>query len=188
MKIKPQLSPPGGHIFKDAEGVTHQGESWAHLVRVVAQYRALRKMQPGNPAKEITEAVCQANPSLCHNGPGEIGNNDRDAFRIRVAHWVSQIVQKVRHKTLRFVEPIKARERADVCRGCPFQDGWQLNCPGCVRASEALHNQIVGSRPQAGAGLLGCALLSEDTAVNVHLDEPRLNDPRLPAHCWRKVK
>lgn len=188
MTIKPQLYPPGGYNFRESDGSVHSGNSWAHLVRVVAQYRAVRRLPPGNPAKEITEAVCQANPQLCHNGPGELGGGDMEAYYIRVAEWLARVMQKVRHASVRFVDAIKARERAEICRGCPYQKQWMKNCVSCQKSADASQKHILRGRPDAGRGLLGCEILSEDTAVSVHLDDAPKGDPRLPGHCWRKRK
>jgi hypothetical protein len=188
MKLKPHLVPPGGYVFRDAEGVSHQGQSWPHLVRVVAQHRAMRKLAPGDPAKEITEVVCSAHPELCHAGPGVIGEGDKDAYHSRVASWLAKMVGLFRAGRLRYCDAAAARERAEVCRGCRYQDGYQKGCVTCQQSNQAVQDQLLRGRPDAGRGLLGCAVLSEDTAVSVHLDEPRLNKAELPAHCWRKVK
>lgn len=188
MNLKPHLSPPGGYKFRDTDGAIHTGDGWAHLVRVVAQYRALRKLPAGDPQREITEAVCQADPKLCHNGPGELGTGDKEAFHLRVVNWVSRMIQFMRSHRLRFVDAIVARERADICRGCPFQDVYTKGCESCSKAAASLQKQVVAGRPEAGRGLLACGILSEDTVISVHLDSERLNNARLPAHCWRKRK
>lgn len=188
MNLKPGIHPPGGYNFVESDGTIHKGDSWAHLARVVAQYRALRKLPAGDPQREITEIVCQVDPKLCHQGPGQLGTGDKDAYHTRVAGWLARLVQRTRSKVQRFVDGIVARERADVCRGCPFQEVHTKGCESCSRASEALRKQIVGDRVAAGRGLLGCALLSEDTVVSVHLEQDPAKDPRLPAHCWRRPK
>jgi hypothetical protein len=186
MKIKAGLTPRDGYRFRDTDGVVHEGESWAHLVRTVARYRATRGLPPGDPQREITEAVCQSDPKMCHNGPGELGDGDRDAFHLRVMDWVIKRVQLMRSKRLRFVDGIKAGERADTCRACPYQQSFQRGCASCSSSVGALQNQVVGGQAKVSQGLLACAILSEDTHISVHLEEPRLNNLKLPGHCWRK--
>lgn len=187
MKIKPGLVPPGGYIFRDSDGVVHRGQNWPHLVRVVAQYRAHARKPPGNPAQEITSAVCAVHPQLCHvKGPSALGSDDKEAYYLRVMSWLTRAAERFRMKTIKYVTPLEAQERADICRRCQFQDVWMKDCPSCQKSADKISAQLTKDRPQVGRGLMGCAVLSENTEVSVHLVEDQVTDSRLPAHCWKK--
>lgn len=187
MRINTHLTPPKGHVFTDSEGVTHRGESWAHLVRVVAQYRALRALPPGNPHKEITQQVCYNNPRLCmKGGTDSLAGGDKNAYHLRVATWIAKRTEDKRQGRLRYVGTAEAQDRAEVCRQCPFQNEWQKDCRICQKGTVALRKSFVGDRPNSGQGLLGCELLSEDTHVSIHLAQPGVPDARLPKKCWRR--
>lgn len=186
MTIKHGIRPNGGYKFRDSDGAVHEGESWAHLVRVVAKYRALRKIPAGDPQKEITEAVCMAEPTVCHKGPGELGDGDRDAFHLRIIAWLTDQMKLNRSHRLKFVDGVVAGERAEICRKCHFQRSFAKGCQSCGNATVSLQAQAMAGHVDVGPDLMGCSLLSEDTKVSVHLDQVRLNNPNLPKHCWRK--
>jgi hypothetical protein len=113
---------------------------------------------------------------------------DRDAFYLRVLNWMLRFVEAKRRGPVPFVDGIAARERAEICRQCPFQHGWEKDCSTCRDSSKAVQRQILEGREDFGRGLLGCLPLSENTAISVHLDEAQVADEKLPAHCWRKKK
>ena len=186
MKIKRGLVPKAGYRFRDVDGVVHEGKGWGDLVRVVARYRAMRNLPAGDPQREITEAVCQADPKMCHNGPGELGEGDSNAFHLRVMDWLIRLLNAAKAKRVKFVNGIVAGERAEICRRCPYQQTFAKGCESCNHATGIIQQQIIKDQPQLGRDLFGCALLSEDTQVSIHLDESRLNNPTLPRHCWRR--
>lgn len=189
MKIKPGLVPKRGYVFTDAEGVTHVGDNWPHLVRVVAQYRAMNRKPPGDPAAEITVMVCSAEPDLCHKkGPSVLESKDKETFFVKIQDWTSRRLMEARRRILRFVKPLDAANRADLCRKCPYQRPWKKGCDSCNKASEAVVKSILGDRPSVGLGLLGCGILEENTELSIHLEQPVSMDDRLPKACWRRRK
>lgn len=189
MIINRHIRPPQGYVFTDSDGVTHTADSWPHLVRVIAQYRALNRKPPGDPAREITAVVCMQNPSLCQSGGTDpLERVDREGFYMRVMGWVVRQIDRIRKKELRHVNAIIARERANICRECPFQNGWEKDCSTCRESARVAHRQVLGGSEDMGRGLLGCLVLSEDTSLSVHLEQPAVKDARLPDKCWRRAK
>lgn len=189
MILNSHLRPPGGYTFTDSDGTSHTGSSWPHLVRLVAQHRALTGMLPGDPAREITAVVCMRDPRLCSAGGRDpLHRVDKEAFYLRVIGWMLKLTETVRRKAVKYVDGITARDRAEICRGCPFQNGWEKDCSSCRESTRAVHRQLIGDRENFGKGLLGCLILSEDTSVSVHLDAEKVSNPNLPERCWRRAK
>jgi len=112
----------------------------------------------------------------------------KEAFYLRVLNWMLRLVEAKRKGDLPFVDGLVARDRAEICRKCPFQHGWEKNCATCKDSTKAVQRQLVEGRDDFGRGLLGCLILSENTAVSVHLKGDEVSEDKLPANCWRKKK
>ena len=68
IKLNPDIRPPGGYTFRDADGVVHFASDTAKLVEVIKKYRARIGRPPGDPLMEFTMQVYGRSPQCCIKG------------------------------------------------------------------------------------------------------------------------
>lgn len=188
-RINVNLYPSGGHWFKDRDGSTHRGDSWAAVIARVTSYRKRNNMPPGDPEQEVHDFACKHNTHLCHDENPEVIKRALrgTSMKGRVLKWLAEIRKSRATREIKFVEPSEASARAEICASCPGNTPYPAGCGSCKAAVRASRDEVLGRRSVDGR-LNGCNLVGEDLPTSIHLDQVRVNEPELPAHCWRKAQ
>lgn len=189
--FNPNLYPPDGYRFRDADGTLFKGESWRDVRRQVAEYRARNGMPPGDPEAEINAQQCAQTPGLCHGdkpapvrlqGSGSNGNE-------RVLNWLGSIlISRRQNGTPAVVSAAEAVRRAAICALCPRQKALSSACEACLNTIRDSRKVILNGEKPVHAALHPCSVLGEDCISSVHLDLAPSSDPELPSSCWRRKK
>lgn len=192
----PNVYPPDGYYFVDAEGVRHTGTSWADLVAKVRDFRVRNGKPIGNPIAEINEFTCERYPQGCREPkkvfPGQAnapGVSPGAKMAAAVNRWFYAVIQALSTRPSPLVSAAEAQRRADICLKCPRQASFVSHCGTCADAAFRLGLSIRKAKDVAnGDSLRGCGILGEDTRTSVWLDglEPS-NAEGLPTKCWRKA-
>jgi hypothetical protein len=188
-RINVNLFPKDGYLYKEADGTTLAGNTWEGVIARVRSYRKRAGLPPGNPDEEVRAQACQRNPAICTNDDGQ------HAAAVKVATLKSRILQwfaKTKRENSRlpieffkFEEEMKAR--ADICASCPQNKEMPDGCSSCRAAVSELRSDIIGGRRVDGRLTHhGCNVLGSDLATSVWINEPTVDNPELPPHCWRK--
>lgn len=187
--FNPNLYPPDGYRFKDANGTLFKGESWRDVRRQVKEYRARNGMPPGDPEAEINAQQCAQTPGLCHGDkPAPVrtttsGSNGNE----RVLNWLgSVLIARRQNGTPALVDKAAARARAAICAVCPRQKALSAACDSCLNTIRDSRKVILNGETPVHQGLSTCGVLGEDTVSSVHLDLAPLDEFDLPLNCWRR--
>lgn len=174
----------GGHVFKESDGTTHRADTWPGVIARVKLYRKRNNLPEGDPESEIYAQACQSNPSICSKETAETKRKQKEvSLKGRLLSWLSR---KKQQKQLSFVDKDVMDRRSKTCASCPQNQALTEGCSSCRAAVAAMREELLGDR-KINARLNGCVILGHDCAVAVHLDEVRVDEPDLPAHCWRKI-
>lgn len=186
--INPNLHPKTGFVFKEKDGTTIAGNTWAGVAARLAAYRKRNNYPPGDPINEVQQQACEKNPSYCV----EESAIYRQAVKVvslksKILAWFSAMKKQNARKPLQFVDDNTYLHRAGVCINCPHRRALEEGCSSCKAAVRELRADIIGGR-SSHQGLVdhGCGILGVDLATAVHLDEPTVENPELPGHCWHK--
>jgi hypothetical protein len=182
------LYPSGGHFFKDSDGSNHRAGSWKRVIEKVRDYRARAGLPPGNPNDEVMAQACVRQPAICNNAPTQVTVVKKDApFKAKVLQWFREISKSQARGPLRYVSELERKQRVAICSKCPFNiDTETSGCGSCKAAVAAYRRNLLASRP-VDDSLGGCKILNADLPTAVSLDEVRVDNAALPAHCWRKI-
>jgi hypothetical protein len=185
--INVNLFPKTGYVFKDQNGVTHVGSSWAGVIAKVIAYRKRMSQPPGNAEAEVVAQACANNPAYCR----EETEAQKQAYRkVSIKGRVLRFLALAReHKdagSLTFSQPQDAANRAAVCARCPFNQPLPSGCGACNKARKEGQLYVLGRQRNIDARLHGCLVLGEDVAVAAHLERVTVDNSELPADCWRK--
>ena len=184
MIINPNVHPKTGHFFKDSEGVRHFADSWPGVIARVKAYRKRMGKPEGDVAAEVTAQACSREPIICHpDGRAATESAVRkSSLKSKILSW---LVSVRGNQEKRFVDDALAKQRADICAKCPKQVPLPGGCASCANAVIGLRKEIVGGRP-LDARLTECDVMTEDTQVTTWIDMTAVDNPDLPAHCWRR--
>lgn len=187
IRVNLNLYPRDGYYFKDSDGTVLRGQNWRQVAKKVVEYRKLAKLPPGNPDVEIAEQACARQPNLCHNVTKVVPINKALSLKSRVLKWLTQFRNLANSpQKLEYVTESEAKSRAEVCARCPMNVPLgPSSCSACKQAVTELRKGIIGPRKVDGR-LNACNILGVDLSTAMHLDEIRLDNGDLPAHCWRK--
>lgn len=188
-RINVNLYPANGFVFTLPDGTRlRSSKGWSDLIVRIKVYRKVNHLPKGDPLAEVNEQACQGNPSLCSEQdpprPVPIVGGGRKSLKGKALAW--QMETRRHKKQLVFVSPEEAKQRADICAKCPFNVDVSGGCGSCRRALSEAREDIL-SRRVIDHRLNACDKLGIDTVIATHLDEPRVNNPELPAHCWKKA-
>jgi hypothetical protein len=187
-KINPNLYPKDGYFFKESDGSLHRGKNWREVVAKVTEYRKLKGLTPGSVVREVMAQACQRNPNLCHEETTEPRPRTPVPLKALVLRWMFKLAQGKTPGSISLVKPEDARNRADVCAGCPFNQALGVNsCSACKQSMDAHRKIIFEGRAKFDGRLGGCKALAVDLGSFVWLDYPRVDNEALPAHCWSKI-
>lgn len=181
--LNPNLHPHEGHFFKESDGATLRGSTWAGVIKRVILYRQRAKLPPGNPEQEVTAQACSRDPVLCREDNGAHAEAvKRQPLKARVLTWLNRVRAE---KDKQFVEEATTRQRATICATCPNNKDLPGGCASCKAAVKILREQVIERRFQDGR-LRACEILGEDLPTAANLELQTVENSELPAHCWRK--
>jgi hypothetical protein len=187
MRIKKNLSPKDGHYFKETDNSIHRANSWGGVIKKVTRYRALNHLPPGNPEQEVFSQACAREPTLCyHESRVTVEHRQTASLKGRVLAWLSHRMRNP--GALAFTsDPAEPARRAQICATCPKNVALPEGCSSCRKVVVALRKEVLKGRAVDGR-LNACAVIGQDNATSVHLDDVALPDHELPDHCWRKAR
>lgn len=189
LEINFNLGPSDGYVFTDRDGTVRRGEGWKDLERRIRGYRALNKLDPGNPWEEIVSQVCARQPSLCRQ-PGTNGAGPRGAgsmsFNQRVMAMMVHMIGLKRTQRLPRVDDATAARRAAICSTCPMQRSLNESCKSCLYSIDASRRALLDGAPSLHQNLMPCSVLAEDCQTTVHVDQAPTVANGMPANCWRR--
>jgi len=187
LRMNPNLYPPDGYSFQDADGVLHRGESWRHLRMVVTAYRTRNRKPAGDLDAEINAYHCAKYAGLCYgNNPVPHPVASGSSVTAKVANWIGTILGEFRRGLLRLVSREEAKRRAAICAVCPAQSSLSTVCSSCIASVESARRALLGDAGPVHQSLYPCGLLGEDCQLSVHLALKPSVEKSLPANCWRK--
>lgn len=189
MELNQNLYPPDGYVFRERDGFLIRGDSWRNLAVQVDQYRSNRGLSTATTWDEIVEQTCRRAPSQCRGGPPPgLGDAPPYSVKDRLMDWLLETARAVKEKTVKHVTSTEMQTRASLCSQCELRKTYSNGCSQCESTMESHRRIILQQRDRGISSDLPCHGLIEDVSVSTWLDLPRVNEPRLPGHCWRKAK
>lgn len=188
IRINSNLFPKSGFIFKEADGTTIAGNTWAGVVARLRSYRKRNNLPPGDPENEVRTQACDRDPVLCNNDDGSHAAAVKIAtLKGRILQWFSRIKKEALRTPFVFASGTDAANRANVCAGCPHRKPLPEGCSSCKAAVTELRVSVIGDRaPDKRLIQHGCNVLGTDLSTQAWLEEITVDHPELPGHCWRK--
>lgn len=184
-RINVNLFPKDGYVFKDGSGVVFKANSWSNVITKVIEYRRRAGLPIGDPKAEVEDYACKRNPTLCRDNTQRPVVVPPISLKARALQWLNRIAQ-VPKADLIYVNAAEAEQRAAVCSKCPNNQLISADtCSSCKKAFTTFREMLIGNRSKAH-NLGACVALGSDLVAAVHLDEVRVDNPSLPAHCWRR--
>jgi len=184
--INPNLYPHDGRFFIDSDGARISGDTWAGVIRRVEGYRRRQGRPVGDVAAEVTAQACQRNPVICTEDNAAYKQELRkSSLKSRVLAWFSAFIHQVQSSPPTFSSENDARNRANVCAGCPLNTALPDGCSSCKAALNEMRKSVIGGRFQ-DQRIHACNALSEDLNTVVWIEQTTVENPALPGHCWRK--
>ena len=185
-RINPNLFPRDGYYYKERDGAPIRStRGWKDLAARVVDYRRRNGIPAGDPMNDINEQVCQRQPNYCTDANPLVPQtppNRPMSFKGTVLQWLTQ--QRSR-QDVQLVSSELAAQRANICAGCPFNQALQGGCSACKNFITEVRALILKGR-NVDQRLNACSLLSADTGILTHLDDPTIENGELPRHCWKK--
>lgn len=186
-EINPHLYPDGGYVFTNADGSVLRGENWHSLERRVRGYRALNKLDPGDPWREIVTQICAKHPAVCRDqAPGGMRGQHSLTFNQIVLNWLVSVIGLKRVNRLPRVDDATAARRAAICSTCPRQKGLNESCSSCMYSLKHSRSALLDGAISPHQNLMPCGVLGEDTATAVHFEQASTDARGLPENCWRR--
>lgn len=187
------LYPPCGYSYPDPEsGLEFSGGNWPEVVAKLTAYRQANGIAVGDPDEEIFGWYCRKFPKYCEDSKvkRQFVRLARSAagFASAMQAWIADTFSKVNSRKIGYVSGTTLHERVAICTRCPKQKRWTLGCAGCEKSLMKIVGRMLRGTDSEGRDLAACAVLREETSVSVHLDLKPVEDPRLPAKCWRRAK
>lgn len=185
-KINVAIAPKAGYFFLEKDGTPIRGMgSWRSVIARVASYRKRNGLPPGDPRTEVNAQACEREPNNCNDTEDPV---TKAALKVaslkgRVLAWLSGL--RGRADSLLWGDGENAAARIAVCLSCPAHTSITGGCGSCKKALSEVRKALAGPRhidPRAA----GCVILGEDVGINVWIDQPTLDNPELPACCWRR--
>lgn len=186
-RINVNLYPKDGYFFIEADQSRHRAASWRAVIKRVTEYRQRQGLPVGNVEVEVMEQACSRNPSLCVQDNAAPAPKPQVTLKHRVIQWLSAISRIADRGPLSFVREKESTARASICAKCPKNTALGVkSCSTCKQALAEYRKNLIGGARVRDARLGGCDVLGADLVTAVHLDEIRVDNPALPANCWRK--
>ena len=184
----PHLYPPGGFVFKDADGIEHRGGNIEDLAYKIAEYRLRRDMPPGNPVAEATEQLCTRYPSRCRRTLASSGavlaKTKANALMSAVAVWLRETWRRVATRQVTWASTDVVKARVATCLACKYHQVASVDCPTCQDSLDRVSFQLRAGRDRDSGRLSMCNHYQRDARVDVLLEDPP--DPQAPEPCWKR--
>ena len=185
------IIPPGGYHFVDRSGGTENritGSGYANVAENLLSFRLKNGYPMGNPLQEVYDYVCSNWRHVCTDtNPEPAPIDPRASLASRVSDWVGRFVTLTGPDA--GAEETVAKQRADVCRGCPKNQNYRGGCTPCVASIEQQSFIYRRNRDVPGGDTLGaCTVLNEHTRTSVWSTKlkPIPAGADVPDTCWRK--
>ena len=189
IRINSNIFPKGGFVFKTTDGTTIQGSTWSGVVARLREYRKRNNLPPGDPDNEVRQQACERNPGLCTQDDGQHAAMVKIAtLKGRILQWFGLIRKRMATQPLDFVSPDVANQRLNVCLGCEHnKELTDSGCSSCKKTVKELENNVKGGRKSDSRfAHRGCNVTGEHLATSAWIDQVTVDNPELPAYCWRK--
>lgn len=195
------MVPPTGYSYRErATGVWFTCDSEADLRAKVKAHREYKGIQTDTIDKDIEEQMClRLDDRWCKAcDGGEVyepvidrtkGMTTEMAFsanRAIISFIKGAIVALFTGKSA-WVDPYKSSERANICRGCPFNK--PLNGCSCQDAYKAIEAMIPEKRKQPGCHICaacGCSLQAKLNMPDSVVAESIAPGTTFPPWCWQR--
>jgi hypothetical protein len=181
-ELNPNLRPPGGYRFVDANGVTHDSDKISTLAEIVGRHRERAGFAVGNPMADILDQICGKYPRFCREvqAPGVPAEK---TLAITVAH---RIRQEIMHPpSERNVDSDEAARRAAICAACPHRVNWAEKCPPCLKSVQKyIRVAVRPAQLQPDTEHFSCKLGLDSIAIVVYRSKMK-KLLGAPARCWR---
>ena len=187
LRINVNLYPKDGYFFRDSDGTPIRAGNWRAVIKKVIEYRERAGRPVGDVESEVIAQACQRNPQICRETIRVNIANRPVSLKSTVLQWLTGVKKiKERDGKVATVPLAEEKIRADVCAKCPLNTPLGVNsCSSCKRTLIEFRKFIFGDG-RADGRLGGCSVLGVDLPTAARLDEIRVDNPQLPAHCWRK--
>lgn len=211
MRINVNLRPSGGYVFREKDASMHRSNSWPAVIQKVREYRGRMGHTVGDVDAEVMAQACERYPTLCGaiahsippSGVGRARGGPRPPVIVqpapprrvngaplkgRVLLWLTELfTRRQRREPIAFVSAQEAAARESICAGCPRNTEMEgSGCSSCKKALSDYRESVITNKTRYDR-LHGCSILGIDLVTAVHLDEVRIDNPALPANCWRKI-
>jgi hypothetical protein len=184
--MNPNVFPKGGRYFKESDGVTIVGDTWEGIIARVVAYRKRAGLPVGNPKEEVITQACARDPVLCtEERPEYKAQVAIVSLKTKILKWLVFVQGEKDRNALTFVDPVHARNRAEVCAQCPKNQAIPDGCASCKAALTESRRKILGNRP-IDARVNECIVMEEDIPVTSNIDMQTVDRPGLPDYCWRR--
>jgi hypothetical protein len=185
-KLNSNLYPKDGHFFVERDGARIFADSWKGVFKRVLGYRQRAGYPIGNVEEEVIAQACARNPVICsEDSAAYVKEVSRASLKSRVLQWFMKRQAEKQSEPFVFVPDDERNNRVNTCAACPNNQGLPEGCASCKAAVKEARGSIIGPRA-VDARLNSCSVLGEELNTSVWLDRLRVEEPDLPAHCWRK--
>lgn len=188
MNFNPNVPPPNGYVFRDADGTLLKGTSWKALERRVIEYRKQIGGSVDNVREEILRQVCATTPEFCKPEGPRAEARMGETQKAKIIRYLGMIAAARQAGHLRYCSDSEAAGRVKKCLGCPHRAHVDIGCQSCQNSIAALRKQCLGDKAMRAPALGLCELSKCDLPVAVHVCENKEPDGRMPDFCWRKQK
>jgi hypothetical protein len=179
--------PPTGWHFMEGD-IRLEASIPDELEVVIADYRRVNGLPPGDPHRDLINFICSKFPSHCGKAfvsmtPAQ-GKAQRPRLLDRVAAWA---VTTWRHGKLVHVHQDEAKRRAEICMLCPRHGSWDHceTCGALIKDTKVMCSHLRQGRAAFG-GLMGCHEGGFDCSAAVWLKGITTGSNQ-PANCWAKA-
>jgi len=187
VRINCNLYPSGGYYFDESDGSRQRAGGWRAVIKKVTAYRQRARLPLGDVENEVMAQACSRNPALCYDDRAVQPPKPAVTVKARVLKWLFGFKQLQEREPISYVGVAEAAARAAICAGCPQNTPLGVHtCATCKATLKEYRKQLLGGGRPRDARLGGCNVLGCDLVTAVHLDEIRVDNGALPAHCWRK--
>lgn len=195
------MIPPGGWNYRErATGHWFTADSKAFLIRDVIAHRVYKGLPVDSVEHDVEEQIClkldERWCKACDEGERYEPVVDRTkGLTTEMAYAANKaIISFIKGAVLAlltgkspFIAPDVAEERADICRGCPFNK--PLNGCSCQEAYKIIEKLIPEKRHQPGAHI--CAACGCSLQAKVNMPDDVIRDSispgmAFPPWCWQR--
>lgn len=180
LKLNPNLRPPGGFRFVDADKVLHVANDLPGLIRALQGYRQRVGRAPGDPESEVLQQICTKHPKVCIGYPPKFDP----------ANLVAQVGMRASMCLTNRVDfsatpaPLVA-ERARVCGNCRMRVRWTDQCKPCQKNIGAVVERVTAGADHKIPAMQGEACVAGLCDLQIATLSPVNKRPlNAPEHCW----